>query len=177
MKARLWPFPGDQPIVRARKMALAYRQAHRDAHSQLRAIADAWQKMDPRIIGWIDDDVRDELTKLMDIGAEETPEALDQRFYEWGEDWHAQVVRAYADDEMITAKEAAAILCITTGGVGNLRSRGRIQGTIVHTPGRTPIFYYKAADVYQLARERRARTSPTADTTDSIPTSGTGDAE
>lgn len=124
-----YPYPGDSPVARARRVAQAYR------HIALAA--------DP-----------------------DTTLALDARVTDWGEGWVAPQAVTYADGALLTAAQAAEILCVEADTIGQLRRRGRLSG--YHVSGRG--FLYLAGDVYQLMSTRR-RASP--DPTDRITANGT----
>jgi hypothetical protein len=122
-----WPFKGDSPAVRARKVAWAYRAAAEQMQARL-------AELDPEHAD--KDAVAD----------------LDQRFRQWGERWPAPV-RHYEMDEWVTAKEAADIAGIAPGTIGSLRVRGRIDARLVD--GKT--FLYRVRDVHELAGKVRGR--------------------
>lgn len=169
MKRAQWPFPGDAPVSRARKMGLAYRQMAIDAQKQLQAAAEFAAHLDPEL--------RERFDKTVHLDVDQRVENVDRRFLSWGEKWHAERVEPYADDEMIDTRQVAALLCITISSASKLRMRGRLPAR-AHPDERGRVMWlYRAGDVYALANEPRPRksTSPASDATDSIPASGTGD--
>jgi hypothetical protein len=125
-----WPFPGDAPVARARKVALAYR------HALLAA--------DP-----------------------EAAHALDRRMIGWGQFWVVPRDVVYADDEWITAAQAAELACTTPGYLRELRRRGRLHGRLA-PDGRS--YLYRAGDIYRLSTAVRRRSRGASDT---LPANGT----
>lgn len=99
-----WPFPGDTAIVRARKVAWAYRAVAEKLQARV-------NELDPNNAG---DEVAD----------------LDTRFRQWGERWPAPV-RNYDPDEWISADEAGRIAGVSGGYISSLRVAGRIEGKMV----------------------------------------------
>lgn len=180
MKKRTWPFPGDAQIVRARKVGLAYRHLATEVTAAEHHLLDLIAKIDPRIVEWIEDDEFKTVHKLAQTGAHREAKTavteMDERFWEWGEDWHANVVRSYDDDEWINIDEAAAILCLKAASVSRARARGRLHGKLVKEYGSNAKWYFLAGDVYRLQNETRSRSSQPDATTDSIADSGSSDA-
>jgi hypothetical protein len=183
-KLRAWPFPGDSVIARARKIALAYRETAKDYETAIAELYEIIARVDPRVVEWVDDEqfkalhklaTEDRLVKLTRPAAVAD---MDQRFYDWGETWHANFVRTYDDDEWINSKEASAILLIDRGTINALRNRGRLNGQMIKREGdHTAKWYFLAGDIYRLAAERRTRGSQKPDTTDKVQTDGESDAE
>lgn len=171
---RKWPFPGDSPVVRARKTALAYREIARGMRAETEALAEAIRKIDPRIIAWIEDD---DFTKLYkEIQAKAYPmdnpiDALDQRIFSWGEEWHAEIEETYNDDDWITAKVAAKILGVAPNTVSRMRNRGRLAGRLEEKQFGDPgggTFMYRYGDVIALSSEVRTRGSRVEEVTDTV---------
>lgn len=186
MSTRKWPFPGDSNVARARKVALAYRSLAQQLADEINDLHTRIGKIDPRVLDWVesppeDPDLARSLKRIADTPAEErgTPVAeLDQRFKEWGEDWHAEVPVDYDEDDLIPQAEAAALVQLTPASLGRLRQRGRITAVRTKHPGDpgSGRFYYRVGDVYDLQRERRTRNSRDPDTTVTVPSSGSSDA-
>jgi hypothetical protein len=181
VKARRWPFDGDSPVVRARKMALAYRALAEEQQSRLDAALDLLSRVDERVLRLNPDTgVAAGITKLLSREAINEPvPAMDARFYEWGEEWHAELSRHYDSDEWITGEDAGHILTVAPQTVSRMRTRGRLVGKLVKVPGQQGggRWYYLAADIYALSAEKRARSSPEVDATDSLQASGSSDGE
>lgn len=184
MKMRRWPFPGDSAIARARKVALAYRQMSKDQLHELALFTKIIGDIDERIAGWIKDPEFQRVYKNIKAGdtSGETVDEMDKRFFEWGEEWHADVVRpeVYDDDEMINSHEAGGILGINFNHMSRLRIAGRINGEHQRpVGGGVGRWYYRAGDVYALStklRERGGRSWRAKQSADSIQDNSTGDA-
>ena len=95
-----WPFPGDSPVARARKMALAYR-----------ALAEEFQNM-----------------LAAGVAPTNTVADLDKRFRDWGERWVGEKPATYDLDDWVPTTEAADLIQISTGALSRARVRGRIKG-------------------------------------------------
>lgn len=166
---RGWPFPGDAPVVRARKVALAYRAIAQDQAQQLKAYKDILSKLDRRLLLYDDRQAAARLHALVEHTNDTQVEELDQRFADWGQTWHADIPMSYDLDDTVPARIAAELLCIAPGTLGRLRANGRIKGEF---RGRADGFWYRVRDVYALSSEVRgratAKTVQPADTTDSI---------
>jgi hypothetical protein len=179
---REWPFKGDSPLARSRKAALAYRQVAQDLNSVITELSDQIRSIDPRIIGWMDDEGFANLYKQIQEGTyplDSPVGALDRRLYEWGESWHAEIKReAYDADEWINGEEAARVLGISSGTINRLRNRGRIDGKWVkHEGDQNGRWYYLAGDVYRLSSDVRPRVSRKQPETVNVEANSTGDPE
>lgn len=175
MKA--WPFPGESPVVRARKMALAYRNVAQQLQADHDRLVELFGRIDPRILDWIDDEETRKLLKNLDKNPDLVGE-LDKRFREWGETWHAEVVVQYTDDDEVDAKEASKLIHVSANTINRARMRGRITGTFKKKTGdNMGRWYYVVADVYKLSTELRGRGWRRTEATDTVPSSGSSDAE
>lgn len=98
-----WPFAGDAPIARARKVALAYRH------------------------------IAQELVDKYGADTEGDPVAdLDERFHRWGELWiDTDRTVTYAADDWVTSQIAATILAVSQSYMSALRVHGRIKGRYI----------------------------------------------
>lgn len=110
-----WPYPGDSPTARARRVAHAYR-AELEAHN-------------PKACGW-----------------------LDERMRSWGQHWVVPRLVTLTPDRLLTAAEAADVLCIDPGSVYTLVARQRLTGIRTEAGWR-----FRAGDVLALAENRRTR--------------------
>lgn len=162
MSERAWPYPGDAPIVRARKVALSYRT---QALEYERIIA-RYQ----------------ELTK--DVDADKLPEPaqigvadLDSKFIEWGERWHAEIDITYGPEDEVKAKIAGPLIGISGRSIGAMRARGRIKGRWNKPKGDNGHYLYKVADVWELSTKLRGRSWRASGSTDTVSTDGGSDSE
>lgn len=171
MTDRKWPFPGDSPVVRARKVALAYRTVALEAASDLQVLAAALSKVD---LSLVDEEAVQVLIKRRpnDPVAE-----LDERFLQWGEKWHAeQPARDLQPDDEVTSKEAGALLNVAPQTVNRMRIRGRIKGRWVKGQFGSPGHWkFKVSDVYALSSELRGRGWRAKDATVTVPDNGSSD--
>ncbi|MET1007376.1 MAG: hypothetical protein ABWX96_17635 [Propionibacteriaceae bacterium] len=185
---RKWPFPGDSPIVRARKTALAYRQLAIANEKQRHHMVELIRRVDPRIVAWIEDDdfkrmykaIHDDRLSFDDeLGVSDTVADLDQRIYEWGEDWHAEIEMDYGPEDMVDVHIAAKIVGVARATIGRARLRGRLEGTLSKIPGDPGggTWLYKVADLHALSTERRTRGSRDDGQTDRVQSSGSSDPE
>ncbi len=149
MSSGQWPFPGDSPIARARKVGLAYRTLAQDLTKQLHDAG---------------------------ITVETAVADLDERFTDWGEKWHCEQVKSLGPDDLVDRNEAAALIGVAGGTLGRLRIRGRIKGQWVKGVfGKPGHYLYKVSDVYQLSTELRGRSWRAADATDTVTPDGESD--
>ncbi len=167
---KLWPFPGDSPIARARKVGLAYRALAKEQEQIIAGLTDAIEKvkkgsLDPALL---------EAPKPPNG----TVADLDQRFVEWGETWHCDVQRTFGPDDMVKAGDAAALIQVSVGTLGRARIRGVIKGVWNKTEHGYPGHYtYKVSDVYKLSTELRGRGWRAGDRTDTVTVDGGSDSE
>lgn len=181
MSKREWPFPGDTVLIRARKSALAYRQLAQDYAAERQELVDVLRLIDPRIAAWVEEQPFKTMYKNIQDGQYPGPDRvveLDERLYQWGEDWQVEGRPAvYDDEDQITAKEAGRILGVSANTVNTYRLRGRITGRYEKVAVGGNRWMYRAGDIYDLSREIRGRNSPGGDTTVTVPSSGESDAE
>ncbi len=179
IKSKQWPFEGDSFVVRSRKVALAYRQTALDYETALNELLEIVANVDERVVGWINDERFEMLYKMAKEGTGRPILVAqhDERFYQWGETWHASFVPHYDEDEWINTRETADLLCLHTKTVTELIQRGRLEGKQLKLPGdHHKRWYVRAGQVFALQRERRTRNSPNRDSTDTMPSSGSSDA-
>lgn len=178
---QLWPFPGDSPIARSRKVALAYRQLAKEQHDRavdlIEALslvtADQWAEL-------VGHDNADDLFKALHQEYGDPVSELDRRFLDWGETWHCEVEAGdFGPDDYIDSEQAAKLIQISARGIQKLRARGRIDGVFVpDSPGaRRGQWRFKVSDVYKLSEEHRPRGWNLHKGTDTLRDSGRGDAE
>lgn len=182
MSARKWPWPGDSPVSRARKVALAYRHLAQEQHQRavhLREIMKQITRDQWALI--LDPDEADEAVKSLNEEYVDPTEALDRRFKDWGETWHAEEASSFEPDDYVSAQQGAKIIHLHWNTIHHMRARGRIKG--VYTRGGPGKGYggwkYKVADLYALAAQSRDRPRGWnfAKGTDSLGDSETGDSE
>lgn len=180
MPSREWPFLGDSPVAKARKVALAYRAVAEQQRDALLKAAYILGKVDRRLVAYTDPAVLGEidgtLTAIANIVGEVG--ALDKRFRDWGEQWHAEVPVTYEEDDWISGKEAAPLISITPDSLGRLRIDGRIKGKWDPNIGSRGGWTYRVGDVWKLSTEKRGRGRWTRkEPTDSIGDKGRGDSK
>lgn len=196
-----WPFPGDSPVARARKMCGAYRQvaqqqhqaacelrdAYLNQHKAAAALREALDKADTRLLSY-DSPATLELIKkaLKELDAEQIPAAfdptdpvaeLDERFSSWGESFHAEQVDHYEMDDWVKASVAASLIHVSHKTINTLRIQGRIKGQWHQTLGPSGGYLYLVADVYKLSETLRSRTWQKKPTVDTLNDSGRGDSK
>lgn len=174
MSMRIWPFPGDSPVARSRKVALAYRAVAQDQHTKLVELQKILAGIDVRIIGWIPD--AETITAIQQFVKTQLPDQaaeLDERFSSWGEQWHATVAHHWEPDDWINAEEAAALVQIGRNTLLRARSRGRIEGQFVKQEGdHNGRWYFKVADVYALQEKLPGRDWKSRRSTSTLPDTG-----
>lgn len=178
MPPRKWPFPGDSPVARARKIALAYRAVCQQDDELFGEVAAIFHAVDRRLVAFDNPSVLTKINEILKKIQDRAPSTeLDQRFSDWGEDWHADVPVTYEADDYISAKKAAPLLNIAHGTLGRLRVEGRIEGKWDPKLDGTSRggWTYKVADVWKLSTELRGRNWRTKPQTDSITDSGRSD--
>lgn len=176
---RKWPFPGDSPIARTRKVALAYRhlaqEQHRRALELINVLNEITVEQWTELVG----DGADELFKNLHQEFGNPVEDLDKRFYDWGESWHAEQNISYQPDDYVTAQEAATLIQLSWNTIHHMRVRGRIEGVYVPKSAGSGkgTWKYKVADIYKLSAECRGRGSNSRKRTDTLADSSRGDTE
>lgn len=173
---RNWPFPGDSPVARARKMALAYRALAEQQDELIKAFVAIMHALDRKLIAFDNPGtlamIDHKLKKARELGG---PSELDQRFSDWGEEWHAELPVTYEADDYITGRQAAPLLNINANTVGRLRIAGRIKGKWDPTVGSRGGWTYLVADVWELSTKLRGRNWRTKERIDSIGSDGSSD--
>jgi hypothetical protein len=123
-----WPWHGDGPAARARKVALAYRAI---AVQLLAAAEKAGADMDPDAI-----------------------RKADERFMKWGEGWLDVGPVTYDGDDMVGSRVAGSLVGLAAGTISRYRVEGRIVGVLDEA---NRCFKYKVDDVYALKAKLRGR--------------------
>lgn len=173
-----WPFPGDQPVIRARKMALAYRNLCEQQENAMRQVREVIAKMDRRLIAF-DNPASIELLNraLKELDNVTTTGELDARFTDWGEGWHAERPVHYEMDEYVKPTVAASILHISSKTISNLRTAGRLKGKWDPDLGTVGGYSYKVSDLHDLSAKLRGRGWRGKGSTDTLNDSGRSDTE
>lgn len=172
MPEKLWPWPGDSPVVRARKIALHYRSL---AEEQQKRANDLHQLLTDTVnlksLRLVDPDLAQALDVIVVTGGQvaDAVETADRKFLEWGEEWHTPLEAEYADDEWVPTRVAARLIHIAEGTITRMRLRGRIQGKWRKDPGAANTWVFKVSDLYKLQSELRGRNWKSGPKTDSIP--------
>lgn len=175
-----WPFPGDSPIVRARKTALAYRETARGLRAETQALYDIIRKVDPRVVEWVEDpDFRKLYSEIQagNLPVDDPVRNLDARIHDWGEDWHADIEVTYDEDDWVPVKIAAKIVGVQRNTINRARLRGRITGKHIKQEGDPGDgqWTYRVGDLLALSSEPRTRDSRVKDRTDTVQSSGSSD--
>lgn len=163
---RQWPFAGDSPVARARKMALAYRSVAAEQSAAVAQLRDLLTEIHPKLLKWADNELAGRIHKAL-AGIHDTPVAvLDDRFYSWGEEWHTPLPETYELDDWVPAKVAGKLIGISGGSLSRLRRTGRIEATFIGGKGTGDRgrFLYQVRDVYALSSELRGREGRATDT-------------
>lgn len=175
---RLWPFPGEAPVTRARKIALAYRtvaQQQRDALTKLRGALD---QADKRLLAYDSPATLVAIKQaLADIGDTDQVAELDKRFSDWGETFHCEQPGHYELDDYVPAKIAAQLAHVAPKTIHNLRISGRIKGTWTPHLSTSGGYLYKVRDIYELSSKLRGRGWRAKESADTLNPNGRSDAE
>jgi hypothetical protein len=146
-----WPFPGEVPTVRSRKVALAYREGMRQQHEYVRALAALLEQADTRLMSYNDPATVAAITELIKtIGDEDPVEALDQRFSDWGERWHCEQLDHYEPDDYVKAKVAANLIHVAAKTISGMRIDGKIKGVWDPEIGTNGGYWYRVGDLYDM---------------------------
>jgi len=157
-RPKQWPFDGDAPVTRARKVALAYRATAATYADALAAISEALHLIDLRLCNFDQPGAADIITKaLAAAGEAQSVTQLDERFTEWGETWHCPRTTAYTDDDYVDAATAAELIALAPGTVHKFRTRRQLPGIWQPDPGGRGKWMFRVGDLYKLAAERRRR--------------------
>lgn len=149
-----WPFPGDAPVVRARKVALAYRSVAQEQQQTIADMQALLAKIDRRLLGFTDAALDQAIHAIVNATPVDLVGDLDRRFADWGQAWHAEVVQEHELDDMVPAKVAASLVHLSYGALQRARVRGRIKGEY---RGTIEGYWYRVRDVYALSSESRKR--------------------
>lgn len=157
-RPKQWPFDGDAPVTRARKVSGAYRATAVAYEESLTAIGDALQLIDLRLINFDQPGAADIITKAIAAAGETQSVAqLDQRFTDWGEAWHCPRPTTYSEDDLVDAIVAAEILQIASGTVHKFRTNRRIKAVWNPQIGPRGGWMFRVGDLYEFSRTRRRR--------------------
>lgn len=173
MPEKLWPWPGDSPVVRARKIALHYRQLAEDQQKRANDLHHLLTAaVNLQSLRLVDPDMAEALEIILATGGPLTDAIAvsDRKFLEWGEEWHTPLEAQYDDDEWVPTRVAARLVHLAEGTITRMRLRGRIQGKWRKDPGSSNTWVFKVSDLYKLQSELRARQWKPGPKTDSIPT-------
>lgn len=162
-----WPFPGDSPIARARKVALAYRALAEEQVELIAKLKYALRALDNLPVENVDPELPAKIEELLAFNADDPVHALDQRFTQWGEQWHSNTPIHYEPDDWVVTKIAANLINISTGALSRLRKTGRIKGRFVREVG-IGGYTYQVKDVYALSEQLRGRAWRTDPSTDTV---------
>lgn len=172
-----WPFPGDYPIVRARKMALAYRNLAEQQQAAHQRIREALENLDRRLIAYDNPASLAIIDQALKEFAATSVKDLDDRFTSWGEEWHADQPVTYEPDDMVKAKTAAQIMQVAPKTVSNLRITGRLKGVWDPDMGNSGGYWYKVSDVWEMSTRLRGRNWRSKPPLDTLNDSGSSDSK
>jgi hypothetical protein len=172
---RKWPFPGDIPLIRARKVALAYRNLALEHEQAVAVVRDVLEKFDRRLIAFDNPGSVSELDKALQVIEATTVKNLDDRFTEWGETWHAEQPDHYEPHEWVKGSVAAQLLHTSTKQISALRIAGRLKGKWDRDMNTNGGYWYRVGDLYELSMKKRGRTSRTEGSADTLTDSGSSD--
>lgn len=157
-RPKQWPFEGDAPMIRARKVAGAYRATAVAYSEALTAIGEALRLIDMRLINFDQPGAANMITKAMAEAAEvQSVAQLDQRFTEWGETWHCPRPTTYDENDFVDSIVAAEILQIAPGTVHKFRTNRRIKAVWNPQIGPRGGWMFRVGDLYEFSRTRRRR--------------------
>lgn len=146
----VWPDPKRTPTDRAQAMALAYREAALTAQARLDAARKALASIDLRVLQFADQHVAGAVRALV---ADEGPDpvvALDARFSEWGESWHADPPDfTFDDDDWVPTLVASEILGRNNNTLGEWRGRGLLRGRYIKR-GSNNVYLYRVGELRAL---------------------------
>lgn len=152
-----WPFPGDAPVSRARKMALAYRALAQQQQEAREQILRVLEQLDRRLIAFDNPGAVAIIDKAMGELAGDGVKELDERFTQWGETFHAEQPDHYEPDDYVKAKVAAQLINCAPKTISNLRIHGRLPGVWDPNIGSSGGYWYKVSDVYETSSKMRSR--------------------
>lgn len=149
----VWPDPGVPATDRARTMALAYRETALALQAEADAVRKALAGVDLRVLKFADPQAAKAVKALLGDTATDPVTALDDRFSEWGEQWHADPPDfVFDEDDWVPTQIAIHIVGINNNTLGDHRSKGAIRGRFVKR-GSNATFLYRVGDLRAL-RER-----------------------
>lgn len=164
-----WPFPGDMPTARARKVALAYRHTAIAAEERADAAEKLLRKLPDSVIRFYSAELAEQINAyVQDMSrsraqAEEVL-ALDRRFHDWGETWHMPG-RAWEMDDYVRGEDAAQLIQLSPEGIHKARQAGKLKGIVAggKGTGNRPHYLYRVGDVYEYGAAVKARKAQTTD--------------
>jgi hypothetical protein len=149
----MWPDLEAGPVVRAREVASAYRQAAITAQAQVEEARKVLASLDQRLLAFAGVDV----DKLAVGEASDRVAELDAQFSEWGERWHAASPEfVFDDDDEVPTWVAAEILGVRGNTVGDYRGAGMIKGRFIKFSS-VGVYVFRVGDVRALAVELAAK--------------------
>lgn len=155
---RLWPFPGESPVVRARKMVLAYRHLAQQQRDAALTLANALRKADTRLLAFDSPATLETIkTALKALGDHDPVAELDKRFTDWGETFHAEQPKHYDLDDFVKASIAAQLIQVAPKTINTMRINGRVQGYWSDDLGSSGGYLYKVRDLYDAAATMPSR--------------------
>lgn len=158
MTIKKWPYEGDAPVARARKVALAYRNSTIICEQVLKDLKEALTLIDLRLIEYDNPAAVDMITKgLKAIAAAQTVDELDRRFTDWGETWHCPRPTTYDNDDYVDAKTAGELLQLAAGTINKFRVHHKLAGIWNPRLGHHGAWMYRVGDLYELSVKRRPR--------------------
>ena len=173
---KLWPFPGDAPVTRARKMASAYRQVALEQQQAAQALRDAMFKADTRLLAFDSPATLVAIkAALASLDGADAVTALDKRFSDWGETFHIEQPERHEMHDMVKASEAAKLIHSSAKTLNELRIKGRIKAEWSDEVGPSGGYLYRVADVYKLSTTMRGRGWRRKQSVDTLNDSGRGD--
>jgi hypothetical protein len=175
---RLWPFPGEAPVTRLRRMVGAYQHVAREQRALAVALADALRQADTRLLAYDSPATLQAIKAALKALDDSDPVAeLDKRFTDWGETFHVEQVQHYELDDWVKCSEAAKLIHCTPKTLNELRIKGRIPAQWSRDIGSAGGYLYLVADVYKLSTTMRGRGWRAKGSADNLNDSGRGDSK
>jgi hypothetical protein len=149
----MWPDLGAGPVIRAREVASAYRQAAITAQAQAEEARKVLASLDQRLLAFAGIDV----DKLAVGEASDRVAELDAQFSEWGERWHAAPPEfVFDDDDELPTWAGADLIGVNGNTLGEYRGSGRIKGRFIKLSN-VGVFVFRVGDLRALAVELAAQ--------------------
>lgn len=173
---RTWPFPGESPVVRARKMVLAYRHLAQQERAGALLLADLLRRADTRLLAFDNPATLDAIkTALKTLGDGDPVAELDRRFTDWGESFHAEQPEHYEMDDYVKASVACTLIHVAPKTINTMRINGRIKGHWAPDLGSSGGYLYRVGDLYDAAAKLPSRGWRRKRSTDTLNDSGRSD--